>query len=1037
MANEAHNNAEPKELFNSSVWAHAENPAAAIAEAVAQALQCDEVHVAIEAISGAKKAVDHVKRAVFTSFRGNATPSMDDPLFSTTTAGLVYRGVPITSPLVVNDLTRARLPGDLSSVLATLGVRSFGVFQLKRGERVVGCISCFYKKVFHRWRSDEIAALEGLGASIPGAEISTADEAQTEGNQQANVDRYQRLATQGNIIILTTDRDFTVRDVFGNSEQLLGVSPDRLRGDPSIWTSLVDQRDAGRLLRRLMRLRTEQGELQEEVRVAHRVTGSIRWIHLRALPFHDPNGVLVGWEGFGVDVTDRREAEEALKRQNARLQAVFEVSRSLGELKDPAVVTLTGLRAILGATRSECGYAVFCDPDTSELEVVAAVGLSEEYLAGIDPVLEGPSLLRTAIDNQSRLLIPDLQKDPRAARALAELERIRAAIIVPLISENAVYGGLVLFKRTADSYDTDDFELAISAASQITLAIRQADLLEVQRRQSASLGSLYTVSRELAKYRSAVDFSDHVLPTLQSEFALTRCWIGLLNEQSTYLVGRAGFGPGVTQETIEAQIEISEAEAMLREVIEDRTPLVLTELAEEPPEAITGLFERPDSLVLVPMVAIGHVMGVLVIEPASRQTFSSSERLQLLVSMANEMATAILSGRFESKMANAVKMRTAGLLASGVAHNFNNILQAIMGQVSLVQLHARGNTPVVQAGHTIQEAAMRGASLVRQLLNFASQGSSAKVPIDVAALLNDSRALYESLLGKDVHLDVDDQTPGGTSIFADLSQLQQVITNMLANSRDAVVGESAAEVGISAHSVVVRAAELAADLAPGPYVRVDIRDNGVGMSEEEQARCFEPFFTTKNIDRDTGIGLSGSGLGLAAAYAIVKEHGGAITVHSKEGDGTVFSVYLPASGHMGRNGTHSTGRSVKRSRGVLLLGIEASAQPFLTSSFESLGYEARGVFDVRQAEDLLSREHNEWGAILIDGDGLLGSQAALCKELEDKFPEVAIICLQAASKLSGTSQQSTSEATDRVYYLQKPVTGWALEGAMQRINQSK
>lgn len=1032
MANEAQDNAAHKELFDSSLWASAANPAAGVAEAVARALQCDEVRVSLDQTTD-ENPQGVATQLIYTSFRGHATPSADKHLFSATSSGLTYGDTPVPSPLVVNDLTRARLPKGLSSVLGTLGVKSFGVFQLRRHGIPIGCISCFFKKSFHRWRSDEISALEAIAITVPAFNGDSINEARSLTAQQSAVERYQRLATHGNIIILTADRDFTVKDVFGNSEQLLGVSSDGLKGDPSIWASLVDSRDASRLVRRIMRLRAEQAELREEVRVIHQSTGVMRWIHLHAVPLHDIQGEVVGWEGFGVDVTERREAEDALKRQNARLQAVFEVSRALGELKDPAVVTLTGLRAILRATGSECGYAVFCDATTGKLEVVAAVGLSEEYLARIDQVLDGPSLLRTAIDTQSRLLIPDLQKDPRAAVKLAELEKIHAAIIVPLLSENVVYGGIVLFKRTADSYDTDDFELAISAGSQITLAIRQAEMLQMQRAQSASLGSLYAVSRELAKYRSAVNFSEQVLPTLRSEFALTRCWMGLLNEQGSFLIGRAGFGPGVTQEVIGAQIEISEEQAILRELIEDKTPLILTELSEEPPEAITSLLDNPESLILVPMVAIGQVMGVLVIEPLSKQTFSSGERLQLLISMANEMATAILSGRFETKMANAVKMRTAGLLASGVAHNFNNILQAIMGQVSLVQLHARGNMPIVQAGHTIQDAAMRGAALVKQLLNFATRGSSAKVPIDVAALLNDSRALYESLLGRDVNLEIDDQTPGGTVVYADLSQLQQVITNMLANAKDAVAEESAAEVEMSAHSVVVRAAELAADLAPGPYVRIDIRDNGVGMSDEQQTRCFEPFFTTKNIDRDTGVGLSGSGLGLAAAYAIVKEHGGALTVHSREGDGTVFSLYLPVSGEVRQAKNNSKGPKVKGARGVLLLGIESSAQPFLKSAFDSLGYVARGVFDMRQAEELLSAEQNEWGALVIDADSPSGPQRTVYEQLAARYPQISLIFLGGALNPSVSSNEDTSRS-EGFYFLQKPVTGWALEGVMQRIS---
>jgi PAS domain S-box-containing protein len=1031
MANEAHNNADSKSLFDKRLWEHADNLAAGIAEAIARALQCDEVHVDL---SRARLACDSEQklRATFTLFRNQATSGSDHHLFSVAPSGVAYRGAPIAAPLTVNDLSRARLPSDLSSVLATLGVKSFGVFVIKRGSTPIGVISCFYRKGFHRWRNDQVIAFNRLGDQLPVAE-SPGNSGHVHNDDRDNTfNRYRRLAAQGNIIILTTDSNFCVTDVFGNSEELLGVVPEKLRRDSSIWAAIVDPRDAPRLIRKIRKLKSKNTQLEDEVRITNQKSGQTRWIMLRALPYFDQDNQLLGWEGFGIDVSERRVAQETLLRQNARLQALFEVSRSLSELHDPAMVTLTGLRAVIGATDSDCGYAVFCDQDKKSTEVVAAVGLSEDYLANMDEVLEGPSLLTQAIDSQTRFLIPDMQSDPRAALRLAELERIHSAMVIPLTFESVVYGAIVLFKRVADAYDSDDFEVAVSAASQITLAIRQAEMLQVQKRQSSSLAALYTVSKELAKHRAAVDFSDQILPTLRQEFALKRCWIGLTNQQGSYIVGRAGFGSDLSEDTITTQIQITEQQPILLEILEQKAPIVLDELSSEAPEALLSLFDNPQSLVVVPMVTIGQVMGVIILEPLSKHTFSSPERLQLLVSMANEMATAMMAGRFESNMANAVKMRTAGLLASGVAHNFNNILQAILGQVSLVQLHARGDTPVTQASQTIQEAAMRGAGLVRQLLSFATKGASKKAPIQIAPFLEDSRELYQSLVGDDTRLAIDNQLAHGTSVCADTTQLQQVITSMLANSRDALVGVSAGEIDISAHSVVVRASELAADLSPGAYIRIDIRDNGIGMTQEEQARCFEPFFTTKNVDRDTGVGLSGSGLGLAAAYAVVKDHDGVITVHSKEGEGSIFSIYLPIRTAVTASEERRTEAIVTRTQGVLLLGVDPGVQPFIASALESLGFSSQGVFDMRHARELLAQEPSRWGAIMVDKDGISSSHHAVCQELAAAFPELSVICLCSLSDKRRPTDNDQTLAR-QLYYIEKPVTGWAIESVMRRV----
>jgi PAS domain S-box-containing protein len=971
-------------------------------------------------------------RATFTLFRNQATSGFEQHVFAAGANGLTYRGVPVAAPLTVNDLSRARLPGDLANVLTTLGVKSFGAFIIQQGATPLGVISCFYRRSFHRWHGDEVAAFKRLGDQLPVPKpVAKADPARND-DRDYSVDRYQRLATQGNIIILTTDSSFRVTDVFGNTEELLGVAPEKLRGDPSIWGSVVDVRDAPRLVRRIKKLQSKRAELEEEVRITNQKTGQSRWILLRAIPYFDRDNRLLGWEGFGIDVSERRSAQESLVRQNARLQALYEVSRTLGELHDPAMVTLTGLRAVIGATGSDCGYAVFCDHERKSKEVVAAVGLSEDYLANMDEVLEGPSLLTEALDSHSRFLIPDMQSDPRAALRLAKLERLHSAMIIPLTFESTVYGAIVLFKRVADAYHSDDFEVAVSAASQMTLAIRQAEMLEVQRRQSASLAALYTVSRQLAKHRAAVDFSEQILPTLRQEFALKRCWVGLMNQQGNYVVGRAGFGPDVNEDTITSQIAVTEQQPILLEVLEQKAPVVLDDLTSEAPEGVVSLFREPESLVIVPMVTVGQVMGLLVLEPFSTQTFLSPERLQLLVSMANEMATAMMAGRFESKMADAVKMRTAGLLASGVAHNFNNILQAILGQVSLVQLNAKGNRPVTQASQTIQEAAMRGAALVKQLLSFATKGPSKKTQVHVAPFLEESRTLYETLVGRDTRLAIDNQLAAETSIYADTTQLQQVISGMLANSRDALTGVSAGEIDISAHSVVVRASELAVDLSPGAYVRIDIRDNGIGMTPEQQSRCFEPFFTTKNVDRETGVGLSGSGLGLAAAYAVVKDHNGVITVHSKEGEGSIFSIYLPLYTAVTGGDEKQADSIVATARGVLLLGVDPGVQPFIASALESLGFSSHGAFDIRHARELLAQEPARWGAIMVDKEGMSSSHHAVCEDLAAAFPELSVICLCSPTD-SRRPTNRDEDSSRQLFHIEKPVTGWAIESVMQRV----
>ena len=382
-------------------------------------------------------------------------------------------------------------------------------------------------------------------------------------------------------------------------------------------------------------------------------------------------------------------------------------------------------------------------------------------------------------------------------------------------------------------------------------------------------------------------------------------------------------------------------------------------------------------------------------------------------------------------------MRMAGLLASGVAHNFNNLLQAILGQVALIEMQTPKGSPILDSSQTITEAAKRGAALVSQLLNVATNRSSSKVQSSMADLVSGSRELYQSLVGKRVRFNVDVENEGSGDVLIDPPQLQQVITNILVNAKEAVEGSAEGRVSISVHGVKIRAGEVHPDISPGSYTRIDVSDNGVGMTAEQQARCFEPFFTTKNADQGTGVGLSGSGLGLSAAYSIIRQHDGVITVHSTPGFGSTFSVYLPmVDKQSNSDDIGSTLRNQKRdARGVLLLGMESGVQPFVSSVLESLGYASRGVFDLRQVTDTLSKERERWGVVMVDTDGL-GSQAVgVCTQLLSNFSDIRIVCV--GSSLGGRGSASMDRLrVPRVQFVEKPLSVWSVEAALHKLLQS-
>lgn len=1025
MASEVGDIKGKKLRFECSSYSSMLDLATQLADTIGRQLGCDEVLVTI-----GRDERTHVGH--FSQGAGHEAIA-DRPVFEIAKGSASFHGQPWSLPFVVKDLQRARVPNDLSLELAVRKVRSYGAFPLMDQGRLLGIVECYFTRSYHRWHTEEIVAFEELSqtlSSVDGAGVPASGRRSHVTSEEAR-GQYSRMAQYGNLLIIITDAQFSITEVFGDAESVLGISAAEMKNNARIWERIIDPRDQVALHRRILRLRLERSELREEVRAVHQKTGEVRWVMLRAVPQFSANGGFLGWEGFGIDITERRGAQEQLASQSARVEALFEVARSLQGQTDPALVLLRGLRALLTATGSVCGYGCFYHREVDELELVAVHGLSEKYIDSMDGVLKGPSLLRETIARKKGRMLANIQEEPRAHTTVAKIENLQSTILMPLIADDEVYGALVIFTRERGSYSSEDFELVSAAATQIALAVRQTYMFDAERQQSQALSALYRISHELAKYRTPREIAEHAFPILQQEFTLRRGWFGVTNEQGTHIVGKAGFGTGIRRKLQEVQIELSLRHDFFDEAIKTQRPVVVPPGATMECSGLQRLLAllKLETFVVVPLVSLGQVIGVLVVEPAIPHLVTKDSRLQLLSSMANEMATVLMARRFEARMAEGLKMRMAGLLASGVAHNFNNMLQAILGQVALLEMQIPKGSPALDSARMITDAAKRGASLVSQLINFSAQGQGARQRVSVNQLISDSQELYRSLLGKRIEFNLK-PCADCPDVVLDSGQIQQVVTNLLMNAKEAIERKESGLVTITVSRVRLRSAEVDPELAPGVYVRIDVHDNGQGMNAEQQLRCFEPFYTTKNVDPGTGVGLSGSGLGLSAAYSIVKQHNGLITVTSELGEGSTFSIYLPlqipedAVVPVSQNG----GPRSAMKGGVLLLGLEMGAQPFVSSLLESLGYRSRSVYDLTQAREVLSREGHIWDFMLVDTDTLGEQIIGQCKQLMEKFSDVGLLAMSAAPR-DGTAPPPTV----REAFLEKPLGVWSVESALQRL----
>lgn len=242
----------------------------------------------------------------------------------------------------------------------------------------------------------------------------------------------------------------------------------------------------------------------------------------------------------------------------------------------------------------------------------------------------------------------------------------------------------------------------------------------------------------------------------------------------------------------------------------------------------------------------------------------------------------------EKRLMQAQKLEAIGTLAGGIAHDFNNVLTAILGHTELCLLSLPPERPEAESLQHVMRAGRRARQLVRQILAFSRRVESARQAVPVLPLLQETTELLR-VLGRGAvafELRANGEVP---PIFADAAQAHQVFMNIGTNAVQALRGVSGQVVfSVATVEVGQRDEPRPADLAPGRYVRVGIQDNGPGMAPEVQARIFEPFFTTKAPGEGTGLGLS-------VVHGIVQQHGGAVTLYSQPGRGTLFHVYLPAA----------------------------------------------------------------------------------------------------------------------------------------------
>jgi PAS domain S-box-containing protein len=282
----------------------------------------------------------------------------------------------------------------------------------------------------------------------------------------------------------------------------------------------------------------------------------------------------------------------------------------------------------------------------------------------------------------------------------------------------------------------------------------------------------------------------------------------------------------------------------------------------------------------------------------------------------------------EAQLIQAQKMEAIGTLAGGIAHNFNNLLMSIQGNASLMLLDTPPEHPHYERLTTIEQSVRSGSKLTSQLLGYARGGSYEVTPISINRIIHETSSTF-AMTRKDItlHHDLTDALAG---VKADAGQIEQVVLNIYVNAAEAMPTGGALYITTKniAHTQITKKPYT---IKPGTYILLTIKDTGIGMDKETQEKVFDPFFTTKGLAK-------GTGLGLASVYGIIKAHGGYIDVASQKGEGTTFSIYLPASEEIIREEPRPTKSIETGNETILLVDDEEIILDVGEALLTSLGY---------------------------------------------------------------------------------------------------
>jgi len=747
--------------------------------------------------------------------------------------------------------------------------------------------------------------------------------------------------------------------------------------------------------------------------------GIYRTILSLGRPVRDEGNRIVSWVGFNLDISARKEAEQALRESEGRLRRTVEdapfpimVHAEDGEVVhvSQAWLTLTGYR------REEIGtIAGWTEHAYGERKAMARADIDRLY--ALDGALdEGEAVIRTA-DGRTRVWTfssAPIGRDERGRRLVVSMA---ADVTERKTAERALRESDARMRALLDA--SQDEILLLSTCGEI-LAINKA----AERRLEKRTGGADPLGADLSRLLPQ-DQAEQRLAIVQqvAETAiLAHCdvpirsrwfefWYYPVLTSDKPVSEVAVYAREITQQK-KSQADLSK---LFQAIQQSPTSVVITDhngnieyvnpkftevtgytldeaIGKNPRILKSGHTPAEQYVDLWKTITSGRVWrgevlnkkksGELFWELASIAPVKEGERVTNFVAVKEDITE---RREMEEQLRQSQKMQAVGQLTGGIAHDFNNLLAIVIGNLQLLQERTIGDAKSREYVSDALWSAKRGGELTHRLLAFARKQPLKPAVIDLNTVVRGMTELLRRTLGMSIQIE-ESLAPDLWKAVADRGELERALVNLAVNSRDAMRGDGTLSLETHNAFLDVDYADQYEEVTPGEYVLLAVTDTGSGMTSETVQRVFEPFFTTKEVGQ-------GSGLGLSMVYGFVKQSGGHISIYSRVDQGTSVKVYLPRAPLPGKQPEDAAAEVMPEALGekvVLVVEDEAKLRKVAVKMLERLGLRSMQAETAKDALELLADAHVDvlFTDIELPG-GMNGTQ--LADVAHGLYPELKVL----------------------------------------------